>query len=84
MLSSSSSTSLRDVPGHTSLNFYVPVGHEQPYQYFFTPPEGIAHNNLDSPARPIVVLMTSVAAKASTICTRPAFSTCAGRAHREN
>ncbi|TFK84427.1 hypothetical protein K466DRAFT_647231 [Polyporus arcularius HHB13444] len=53
MLSSSSSTSLRDVPGHTSLNFYVPVGHEQPYQYVFTPPEGIAHHNLDSHARPI-------------------------------
>lgn len=53
MTRSASAKPTRDV--HTTLNFYVPVGPEDPYQYVFTPPEGIAHNNLGSEARPVIV-----------------------------
>ena len=37
------------------MNFYVPIGDDEPYQYVFTPPDGIGHNNLGSETRPVVV-----------------------------
>ena len=49
----SNRTSPRDVT--TTMNFYVPVADGEPYQYVFTPPDGVAHNNLGSETRPVVV-----------------------------
>ncbi|PIL32981.1 hypothetical protein GSI_05099 [Ganoderma sinense ZZ0214-1] len=43
----------RDVT--TTMNFYIPIGSDEPYQYVFTPPAGVAHNNLGSETRPVVV-----------------------------
>lgn len=43
----------RDVS--TTMNFYGPLGDDEPYQYVFTPPDGVAHNNLGSESRSVVV-----------------------------
>ena len=53
MTGPNSASSTRNVS--TLLNFYTPIGGEEPYQYVFTPPQGTAHNNLGSEARPVVV-----------------------------
>ncbi|KAM5545194.1 hypothetical protein V8D89_001305 [Ganoderma adspersum] len=37
------------------MNFYIPIGEDEPYQYVFTPPDGVAHNNLGSETCPVVV-----------------------------
>nr|VWO99305.1 N/A [Ganoderma boninense] len=37
------------------MNFYVPIGSDEPYQYVFAPPDGVAHNNLGSETHPVVV-----------------------------
>ena len=39
----------------TTMNIDVPIGDDEPYQYVFTPPHGVAHNNLGSESRSIVV-----------------------------
>ncbi len=42
-----------DVP--TILNYYTPIGTEEPYQYVLDPPEGKAPNNLGSEPHEVVV-----------------------------
>lgn len=43
----------RDVP--TTLNYYKPVGTEEPYQYVLDPPEGKPANNLGLDPHPVTV-----------------------------
>ena len=43
----------RDVP--TTLNYYKPIGTEEPYQYVFDPPEGKAQHNLGTDPRPVTI-----------------------------